>query len=180
MSRVGKKPISVPKDVEIKIEKDEIFVKGPKGELKRKILSEIGIEMKEGKIFILPKIKTKKTKAIWGLMRALIFNMVKGVVEGFEKKLEIEGIGYRAELEGNDLILYLGFSHPIEVKALEGIKFSVQKNIITVSGVDKELVGQIAARIRKSREPDAYKGKGIRYLGEKIKLKPGKKIITTK
>lgn len=176
MSRIGKKPIEIPRGVEIKIEENEIFVKGPKGELKREILPEVKVEIKEGKIFVLPKIETKRTKAIWGLMRTLIFNMVKGVTEGFEKKLEIVGVGYRAEMKGEDLNLFVGFSHPVKVKIPPQIKISIEKNIITVSGIDKELVGQMAAKIRKVKEPDPYKGKGIRYLGEEIKLKPGKKI----
>ena len=180
MSKVGKKPIEIPKVIEVKIEGDEILVKGKMGELKKRIPPEIKIEIKENKIFLSPRIDAKKVMALWGTMRSLIFNMVKGVSEGFEKKLEIEGIGYRGELKGNNLVLHVGFSKPIEVKAPQGIKFYVEKNIITVSGIDKELVGQIAAKIRKIREPDAYKGKGIRYLGERIKLKPGKKVVAAK
>jgi large subunit ribosomal protein L6 len=180
MSRVGKKPIEIPKGVYVELKDNEILVKGPKGELKKKIPTEIGVEIKEGKIFLSPKIETKKTKSLWGLTRSLVSNLIKGVVEGFEKKLEIQGIGYRAELKGENLILYLGFAKPIEFKIPEGIKISVEKNIITVSGIDKELVGQTAAKIRKIKEPDPYKGKGIRYLGEKIKLKPGKKVAAAK
>jgi len=180
MSKIGKKPIEIVKGVNVKIEGDEIIVKGEKGELKKRIPPEIRIEIKENKIFLSPRTETKKVMALWGTTRSLIFNMIKGVSEGFEKKLEIEGIGYRGELKGNDLVLYVGFSKPIGVKAPQGIKFSVEKKLITVSGVDKELVGQIAAKIRKIREPDAYKGKGIRYLGEKIKLKPGKKVVAAK
>lgn len=180
MSRVGKKPIEIPKGVSVELKDDEIWVKGPKGELKKKIPTEIKIEINEGKIFLSPKVETKKTNSLWGLTRSLISNLIKGVVEGFEKKLEIQGIGYRAELKGEDLILYLGFSKPIEFKRPEGIKFSVEKNIITVLGIDKELVGQTAAKIRKIKEPDPYKGKGIRYLGERIKLKPGKKVVAAK
>jgi large subunit ribosomal protein L6 len=180
MSRVGKKPIEIPRGVEVKIEGGEIFIKGQKGELKRKIPPEVGVEIKEGKIFVLPKIETKKTKEIWGLIRSLIFNMVKGVSEGFEKKLEIVGVGYRAEIKGEELALFVGFSHPVKIQIPPQIKISVEKNIITVFGADKELVGQIAAKIRKAKEPDPYKGKGIRYLGEEIKLKPGKKIVAAK
>jgi len=176
MSRIGKKPILIPKDVEVKISDNIVMVKGPKGELQREIRPEIGVEIKEGKILVSPKQETKKTKAFWGLTRALIANMIEGVLKGYEKKLEMEGIGYKAKLEGEDLVLQVGFSHPVEIKQEENIKFSVEKNVITISGIDKELVGQIAARIRSVRPPEPYKGKGIRYLGEQIRRKTGKKV----
>ena len=179
MSRIGKKPIEVPSGVEVIINDNEVKIKGPKGTLERKIRPEIKVEVKENKIFVSPKTETKKTKAFWGLTRALLANMVKGVTEGFEKKLEIEGLGYRAQLKGNDLELFVGFTHPVIVKAPEGINFKVDKNIITVSGIDKEKVGQVAANIRKVRPPEPYKGKGIRYLGEQIRRKAGKKAVTT-
>ena len=177
MSRIGKKPITIPEGVEIKIEDSEIRVKGPKGELKREIRPEIKVEIKEKEILVSPLKETKKTKAFWGLTRALINNMVKGVIEGYEKKLQIEGVGYKARVEGEYLILEVGFSHPVKIKQPEGINFSVEKNIITVSGIDKELVGQVAAKIRKVRPPEPYKGKGIRYLGEQIRKKAGKKMV---
>jgi large subunit ribosomal protein L6 len=179
MSRIGKKPIEIPKGIEVKIEGDLVKIKGPKGELSQKIRPEIKVEIKEEKIFVSPQIETKKTKAFWGLTRTLLANNVKGVIEGYEKKLQIEGLGYKAEIEGENLILRAGFSHPVKIKAPSGIKFSVDKNIITISGINKELVGQVAAKIRKVRPPEPYKGKGIRYLGETIKLKPGKKVTTT-
>ena len=178
MSRVGKRPIEIPQGVEVTISDDEVKIKGPKGILERKMRPEVKVEVKEDKIFVSPKTKTKKTKAFWGLTRALLANMVKGVYEGFEKKLEIQGLGYRAQLKGNDLELFVGFSHPVIVKAPEGISFKVEKNIITVSGIDKEKVGQTAANIRKIRPPEPYKGKGIRYLGEQIRRKKGKKAVT--
>lgn len=178
MSRIGKKPILIPENVEVKIEGQRIVVKGPKGELQRDIRPEIRIEIKEGRIFVSPKIETKRTRAFWGLTRALLFNMIKGVTEGYERKLEIEGIGFRVGLEGNDLILYVGFSHPVKVKEPQGVNFSVEKNIITVSGIDKELVSQTAANIRKVKPPEPYKGKGIRYAGEVIRRKVGKKVVT--
>ena len=178
MSRIGKKPILIPEGVEVKIEGNTIKVKGEKGELRREVRPEIGIETKEGKILVLPKIETKQTTTLWGTTRALIANMIKGVKEGYEKKLEIEGLGFKAILEGNDLILSVGFSHLIKIKASPSIKFSVEKNIITVSGIDKELVGQIAAKVRKIRPPEPYKGKGIRYAGEVIRRKAGKKVVT--
>lgn len=179
MSRIGKKPIKIPKEVQIEIEGQKVKVKGPKGELERKIPPEIGIEKKGEKLIFFPQKKTKKTKAFWGLSRSLVNNMVEGVTKGFEKKLEIQGIGYRAFLQGKDLVLEVGFSHPVKIKCPQGIDFSVEKNIIKVSGIDKELVGNVAAKIRKVKKPDPYKGKGIRYLGEKIRKKLGKKAVST-
>jgi len=202
MSRVGKKLIEIPEDVEVKVEGNKVTIKGPKGELQKEVRPEVKVEIKEpasakasafgstksvsgqtksagkGKIFISPRKETKKTKAFWGLTRALLFNMVKGVTEGYEKKLQIEGVGYRATLEGEDLVLQVGFSHPVKIKKPEGVNFLMEKNIITVSGIDKELVGQIAAKIRKVRPPEPYKGKGIRYVGEEVRRKAGKKVVT--
>jgi large subunit ribosomal protein L6 len=178
MSRIGKKPIEIPEGVEVKIEGQKVTIKGSKGELNREIRPEIGIEIKEEKIFISPKIETKKTKAFWGLTRTLLFNMIKGVTEGYEKKLEIRGIGYKANLEGENLILDVGFSHQVKIKMPEEIKFSVEKNIITVSGIDKQKVGELSAKIRKVKPPEPYKGKGIRYVGEHVRRKMGKRVVT--
>jgi large subunit ribosomal protein L6 len=177
MSRVGKKPILIPENVEVKIEDQKIIIRGPKGELSREIRPEIKVEIKNNQILVTPQVETKKTKAFWGLTQALIFNMVKGATEGYEKKLEIEGLGFKASVEGENLILYVGFSHPVKIKAPKDIKFLVEKNVITVSGIDKELVGRIAAKIRKVKLPEPYKGKGIRYLGEQIRRKVGKKVV---
>jgi len=198
MSRIGKKPIEIPKDVEVKIEDDTVTVKGPKGELQKKIRPEIRVEInpvrdsenrekskkerisngvKENEILVSPEKETKKTNAFWGLTRTLVSNMVKGVTEGYEKKLEIQGVGYKANLEGEDLILRVGFSHPVKIDKVEGIEFSVEKSIVTVSGINKELVGQISAKIRKIRPPEPYKGKGIRYVGEEVRRKAGKKVV---
>lgn len=177
MSRVGKKPIIIPENVEVKIENQKVLVRGPKGELLREIRPEIDIEIKDKEIRVFPKIETKKTKAFWGLTRTIIFNMIKGVTEGFEKKLEIHGLGFKARMDGKDLILEVGFTHPVKIKSPEGIDFSVEKNIITVFGIDKELVGQIAAKIRAVYPPEPYKGKGIKYVGEEIRRKVGKKAI---
>jgi len=179
MSRVGKKPIEIPEEVEVKIEKQKVIIKGPQGELSLEIRPEIGVSMKEGKIFIYPKKETKETSAFWGSTRALLANLIKGVTKGFEKKLEIRGIGYRANLEGEDLILQVGFSHPVKINKPAGIKFSIEKNIINIFGIDKQLVGETAAKIRKVRLPDVYKGKGIRYLGEVVRKKEGKKAVAT-
>ncbi len=182
MSRIGKKPILIPESVEVKIERNMIRIKGPKGELSRETRPEIKVEIKEDKIFVQPFSKKswdKQTKAFWGLTRALLFNMVEGVTMGFEKKLEIQGIGFRATVEGEDLLLNVGYSHQVKIKIPPEIKISVEKNIITISGIDKELVGQIAAKIRKVKPPEPYKGKGIRYVGEQVRRKVGKKVVGT-
>jgi len=179
MSRIGKKPIEIPQGVEVKIEGNKVSIKGPKGELSREFRPEIKIEQKEGKIFFSIKIQSKNVNALWGLTRALVANSVKGVTEGYEKKLEIEGLGYKANVEGNELILYVGFTHPVKIAIPPTIKISVEKKTITVSGIDKELVGHISAEIRKVRPPEPYQGKGIRYLGEVVRRKAGKKAVTT-
>lgn len=178
MSRIGKKPIEIPEGAEVKIDDGKVTVKGQKGELFLKIRPEIEIEIKEKEVLVFPKIQTKKTSAFWGLTRMLIANMLKGVSEGYEKKLEIQGLGHKAILEGEDLVLSVGYSHTVKVAPVPEIKFSVDKAIITVSGIDKELVGQIAAKIRKIKPPEPYKGKGIRYLGEVVRKKAGKKAAT--
>jgi large subunit ribosomal protein L6 len=180
MSRIGKKPILIPEDVEVKLEGQIIKVKGPKGELSRQIHPEIKIEIKDNQIIFSPLSENKKNKALWGLSRMLVANMIQGVKEGYERKLEMVGIGFKASLEGEDLVLSVGFTHPVKVKPPQGIKFSVDKNIITVSGIDKELVSQTAANIRKIKKPEPYKGKGIKYLEEKIRRKLGKKAVATK
>ncbi len=175
MSRIGKKPIKIPEKIEVNIEGQIVSVKGPKGELQRKVRPEIKIEKINDEIFVKPQKKTKETSAFWGLERTLISNLIEGVEKGFEKKLELKGVGYKAELKGEDLVLKVGFSHPVLIKKVEGIKFSVERNMIIVSGIKKELVGQIAAKIRKVRPPEPYKGKGIRYFGEEVRRKAGKK-----
>jgi len=179
MSRIGKKPIEIPQGVEVNIENNLVSVKGPKGELERYIRPEIKIEKKDNELIVAPDKETKRTNALWGLSRTLIANMIEGVTNGFEKKLEIHGVGYRASLEGEDLVLLMGFSHPVKIEKIEGIKFEVQKTNITVLGINKELVGQMAARIRKVRPPEPYKGKGIRYEGEYVRRKAGKKAVGT-
>lgn len=156
----------------------KIIVKGPKGEISREIRPEIRVEKKENEIILSPQRETKETNAFWGLSRALIFNMVKGVTDGYEKKLQIEGIGFKANIEGDELVLKLGFSHPVKIKQPEGIKFAVEKNIVSISGFDKELVGQLAAKIRKVCPPEPYKGTGIKYVGEVVRRKAGKKVVT--
>lgn len=182
MSRIGKKLIEIPQGVKVETSNDEIKVSGPKGELKLTIHPEIKVEIKDGKLFVLPKNAqfSKKGRGLWGLYRALIFNMVEGVSKGFEKKLEIEGIGYKAIVDGDNLVLNVGFTNPVRIKKPEGINFLVEKNVITVSGASKEKVGQVAAEIRKAKKAEPYKGKGIKYQGEKIRRKEGKKVVASK
>lgn len=179
MSRIGKKTIKIPEGVDVKIEGKKVTVKGPKGELVRTFLPDVNIEQKEGELIVSPAYESKRKNAVWGLSRALLNNMVEGVTKGYEKRLEIEGIGYRAVVEGVDLNLFVGFTHPVKVKCPEGIKFLVEKNVIIVSGIDKEAVGFQASKIRKIKKPEPYKGKGIRYQGEVIRRKAGKRVVTT-
>lgn len=179
MSKIGKRPIEIPKDVQIKIVDNTIEVQGPKGSLKRDIPPVLKCEIKDGWLYVLPEKEEKKTKALWGLWRTLIFNMIEGVTKGFEKKLEIVGVGYGANIESNQIVLKVGYAHLVKIPIPEDLKVSVEKNIITIQGIDKEKVGNFAAKIRSVRKPDSYKGKGIRYLGEEIKLKPAKKATAT-
>jgi large subunit ribosomal protein L6 len=175
MSRLGKLPINLPNGTEAKIDKGFIVVKGPKGELKEKLHDLVSVELSEKEISV--KVKntdSKKEKSFWGLYRSLINNMVVGVAEGFEKKLEIIGVGYRAAASGNRLDINAGYSHPVIFELPEGISAAVEKNVITISGSDKQLVGETAARIRKIRKPEPYKGKGIKYADEVIVRKEGK------
>lgn len=175
MSRIGKKPITIPSGVDVKIDGSKITVKGPKGELTRDLRPEILFEIKDNKIVFTLIRNDKKSRAFWGLTRSLVNNMIIGVTEGYIKKLQLEGAGYRAVLEGQDLVFQVGYSHPVRVSHEEGITFSVEKNIISVSGIDKQQVTHTAAKIRKIRPPEPYKGKGVRYEGEIIKRKVGKK-----
>jgi len=180
MSRIGKTPILIPQDVEIKIEGERVFIKGPKGEVVYEIPENFVLEKRENVISVVPKKMSKKTKSLWGTTRAILSNYIKGVKEGFEKKLEIRGIGYKASLEDEKtLVLEVGYSHPVKIKVPQQIEVKVEKNIITVSGIDKQKVGEFAAKIRAVRKPEPYKGKGIRYLGEHVRKKEGKKAATT-
>lgn len=178
MSRLGKKPISIPVGVETKIVEDQIIIKGPKGEIKQKIhpLVIINIENNNLKISV-TNPENKKQKALWGTFVRLIQNMIEGVTKGFEKKLQLVGIGFRAQVSGDKLVLNIGFSHPIDYQIPSSVKISVDKDIITISGIDKQLVGEVAAQIRKLKKPEPYKGMGIRYLGEVIRKKAGKKAV---
>ena len=174
MSRVGQKPISLPKDVKIDLKDDLLTVKGPKGELRRKIHPKVTILTENDQIVVSIKDGNKGCKALHGLFRALIANMVTGVTQGFERALEIVGVGYRAELSGKRATFHLGYAHPITLDLPEGIDARVEKTKITLSGIDKELLGRTAAKIRSLRDPEPYKGKGIRYDGETVRRKAGK------
>ena len=179
MSRVGKAPIEIIKGVEIKIEKDGISVKGPKGQLAQKIDSRIMIDIKDNKIILSRNQNNKEARSLHGLYRALIANMVHGVANGFEKVLELSGVGYRAALAGKNLSIAVGFSHPVDVVPPSGISFAVEgQNKVKVMGIDKALVGQVAADIRAIRKVEPYKGKGIKYLNEVVKRKAGKAAKT--
>lgn len=176
MSRLGKLPIKLPAGTQVTIEKGFVNVKGPKGELKQELLKAVKAEINaENELIIsVNNPDDKKEKSLWGLFRALINNMVVGVNDGFEKKMEFKGVGYKMAVAGNKLNLNLGFSHPIEFPLPDGISALVENNIITISGVDKQLVGEVSAQIRKIRKPEPYKGKGIRYIDEVIRRKAGK------
>ncbi len=174
MSRIGKRPIPVPGDVLAKLDGEILTVKGPKGELSRKISPMVRIEIKEGMIQVSRSDETRQAGAMHGLFRVLIDNMVTGVTKGFEKRLEIVGVGYRAELKGRSIIFNLGYSHPIDFGLPDGIEAKIEKAQITLSGIDKELLGMTAAKIRGLRAPEPYKGKGIKYAEEQIRRKAGK------
>ncbi|HDP24212.1 MAG TPA: 50S ribosomal protein L6 [Deltaproteobacteria bacterium] len=175
MSRIGKQPVEIPKGVAVNITEEAITVKGPKGELTRKRVGNIDVKVSGDELILLPRDEQRQTRAFHGLMRTLVNNMVVGVSAGFTRQLRIVGVGYRGEASGDMLILNLGYSHPVEFRLPEGIQASVSKDgLIELSGIDKELLGDVAARIRKTRKPDAYKGKGIRYAEEVVRLKPGK------
>ena len=176
MSRIGRQPIAVPDGVEVQVSAGLVTVKGPKGELAQDLVSDMKVELADGTVTVERPTDRGEHRALHGLTRSLIFNMVQGVTEGYEKRLEIQGVGYRAQLRGNSIELSLGFSHPISVQAPEGIEFEVpQPTEIIVRGIDKQQVGQVAADIRKRRPPEPYKGKGVRYAGEQVTRKVGKR-----
>ena len=177
MSRIGKLPVTIPDGVTVARENDIITVKGPKGELKRNIHSTIEIVVEQGRVIVNRTSDEKEQRALHGLYRALINNMVAGVSEGFEKSLEIIGVGYRAEMKSDRIIFTLGYSHPIVLIPPVGISITVTGQIVKISGIDKELVGHVAAKIRSFRPPEPYKGKGIKYVGEYIKRKAGKAAV---
>jgi large subunit ribosomal protein L6 len=176
MSRIGRKPVAVPDAVTVELAPGNIAVKGPKGELTQTFSQDMTVSQEEGTILVARPTDRGEHRALHGLTRSLIANMVEGVTDGFEKRLEIQGVGYRAALKGKNLELALGYSHPVPIDAPEGIEFEVpQPTEIIIRGIDKQLVGQVAADIRKRRPPEPYKGKGIRYKGEQVLRKVGKR-----
>lgn len=176
MSRIGKKPVPVPAGVTASITGQTVTMKGPKGELKYVVNDEVLIKLEDGTVAVTPANDSKDARAKWGMSRTMIENLVKGVTSGYEKKLEINGVGYRAAMQGKNLQLQLGFSHDVVYQPPEGISIVCPKPTeITVSGIDKQVVGQVAAEIREYRGPEPYKGKGVKYAGERIVRKEGKK-----
>ncbi len=181
MSKIGKKPIKIPMGITVSFDenKNKVSVKGSKGELSLEADFNVQVEIKDNQIILSVKKETKKSSALWGLHRSLIANMVLGVEKGYEKQLELHGVGHKATQTGKNITLNLGFSHPVIFEAPEGIELKTEKNVITISGIDKQLVGQVAADIRSKKKPEPYKGKGIRYVGEQVRRKVGKKVAGT-
>jgi large subunit ribosomal protein L6 len=176
MSRIGKLPIEIPASVDVKIDPGLVTVKGPKGELRQAVSRDLSFEREDSRLVVKRPTDRGEHRALHGLTRSLVFNMVQGVTEGFEKRLEIQGVGYRAQLRGKTLELALGYSHPVRMEAPEEIEFEVPvPTQIVVRGIDKQKVGEIAAQIRKQRPPEPYKGKGVRYAGEYVARKVGKR-----
>jgi len=181
MSRIGKKPIAIPSGVKVEAKDGSVFVEGPKGKLNRVLSSRIPLEIKDNQVIVKRVADTKQDRSLHGLYRALINNMIKGVTEGYTKELEIIGVGFKAQAQGNNLNLQLSFSHPVNFPIPEGIKIDTPKpTFIIVSGIDKELVGKVSSEIRAIFPPEPYKGKGIRFVGEYVKKKVGKAQATTK
>ena len=176
MSRIGKLAVVVPAGVNVSVEGQKVLVKGPKGELAWTVSDEIAVTLDEGEVKLAPRQDTARARAMWGLSRSLVNNMVIGVTRGYEEVLELVGVGYRAAMKGQSLAMQLGFSHEVLVPAPPGIVFAAPRPVeVRVSGIDKQLVGETAARIRKIRPPEPYKGKGVRYAGEAVRRKEGKK-----
>jgi len=175
MSRIGKKPIAVS-GVTVTLEGQSVTIKGPKGQLSWKVPEEVAITHEDGQLTLVPREDNQRSRAMWGLSRTLVSNMVDGTTKGYEEVLELVGVGYRAAMKGANLSLQLGFSHDVDIPAPAGVAFAVPKQTeIRISGVDKQAVGEIAAKIRRIRPPEPYKGKGVRYAGEKVRRKEGKK-----
>lgn len=175
MSRIGKRPIPVPQNVTVTIKDQHVAVKGPKGELSRTLPSEVEVVQEEGTIQVNRRNESRVARQRHGLCRTLVANMVEGVSQGFQRRLEIQGVGYRAQVQGRNLMLSVGYSHPVQIEPPEGIQLAVENNTnVIVTGINKEIVGNIAARIRSVRPPEPYKGKGIRYAGEMVRRKAGK------
>ncbi|GLK76157.1 50S ribosomal protein L6 [Methylopila jiangsuensis] len=176
MSRIGKKPVDVPSGVTATVNGQDVNVKGPKGELAFRVHDEVVVEFKDGKVSVQPRTESKGARSKWGMSRTMVSNLVEGVTKGFEKKLEISGVGYRAAVQGKELVLALGYSHDVKYPIPEGIEIKCAKPTeILISGIDKQRVGQVAAEIREFRGPEPYKGKGVKYANEFIFRKEGKK-----
>jgi len=176
MSRIGKKPGEVPSGVTVTLEGQTVTVKGPKGQLAWTLADEVAVKQEDGALTISPRDETTRSQAMWGLSRTLVNNMVVGVTQGYERTLELVGVGYRAQMKGNALSMQVGLSHDVDIKPPEGITFATPKQTeIKISGIDKQLVGETAAKIRGVRPPEPYKGKGVRYAGEQVRRKEGKK-----
>lgn len=175
MSRLGKQPIVLPAGVEASFSDGVLTLKKGNNTLSRPVRSEVAVKIEDNTITLTPQ--NAEAAALWGTFAAHCRNMVEGLTEGFKKVLEIEGVGYRAELKGNELVLMMGFSHPVKLPVPEGVTVTVEKNVVTISGIDKEIVGQFSANVRKVKKPEPYKGKGIRYQGEYIIRKQGKKAV---
>ena len=176
MSRIGKKAVAVPAGVTVTLDGQTVTVKGPKGQLAWTVAEEIEVRQEGAELLLTKKVETTRAQAMWGLSRTLVGNMVTGVTQGFERTLELVGVGYRAAMKGQALSMQLGFSHDVDIPAPQGISFAVPKQTeIKISGIDKQAVGELAARIRRIRPPEPYKGKGVRYAGEQVRRKEGKK-----
>jgi large subunit ribosomal protein L6 len=176
MSRIGKKPIAIPSGVTVSLDGQTVTVKGPKGQLAWTVADEVAITQDDGQLTLAPLQDNQRGRAMWGLSRTLVNNMVEGVTKGYEQTLELVGVGYRAAMKGNALSMQLGFSHDVDIKPPAGVTFATPKQTeIRISGIDKQVVGEIAAQIRRIRPPEPYKGKGVRYAGEKVRRKEGKK-----
>jgi large subunit ribosomal protein L6 len=178
MSRIGKKIITIPSGVEVTLQKGMLEVKGPKGSLSFAYHKEVSLEMVEKELQVKSSAKTKKISALWGLTRAIINNMIVGVTEGYQKKLELQGVGYRMAVAGKKINMALGFSHPVNVDVPEGLEAKIEEGALVISGIDKQAVGQFAAEIRKLKPVEPYKGKGFRYAGEIVRRKAGKKAAS--
>ena len=175
MSRVGKKEIIIPEKTEVSVADGKITVKGPLGELSRATHKQVTVTVADGKVDVKPADESNFAYALWGTYASHVMNMINGVNTHYEKKLEIEGVGYRAAVQGNELVLNVGFSHQVKMPIPQGLEVTVEKNLITVKGIDKEVVGQFSANVRATKKPEPYKGKGIHYVGEYIIRKQGKK-----
>jgi large subunit ribosomal protein L6 len=176
MSRIGKKAVAIPQGVTATLDGQTVTVKGPKGQLSWTVVDEIEVKQENGEVTLAPRDDSTRSRAMWGLSRTLVNNMVIGVTQGYEQTLELVGVGYRAAMKGQALSMQLGFSHDVDIKPPSGIAFAVPRQTeVKISGIDKQLVGEMAARIRKIRPPEPYKGKGVRYAGEKVRRKEGKK-----